>query len=87
MVGRKRFTLFVFNNVIFLIRELKENAFSKGLGGTSFLNFLMYVRGSPKDFDNWANITGDSSWNYENLLPHFKAIENFHGEYENGEIF
>jgi len=50
-----------------------------GLGGTSFLNFMIYLRGNPRDYDNWANITGDESWNYNNLLPHFKAVETYYG--------
>ncbi len=44
---------------------------------------MQYLRGHEKDFEAWANLTGDSSWNYDNVLPHFKAIEDFHGEYEN----
>ena len=56
----------------------------KSLGGSSSLNFLMYTRGHPKDFDNWANLTGDSRWNYENVLPFFKKSEDYQGEYQNG---
>ncbi|CAL8070241.1 unnamed protein product [Orchesella dallaii] len=51
--------------------------------GTSNLNFLIQSRGNPKDFDNWANITGDPSWSYENLLPYFRKTEDFHGIWEN----
>ncbi|CAL8144019.1 unnamed protein product [Orchesella dallaii] len=60
----------------------------KGLGGTSLINFLIYLRGHPKDYDNWANQTGDSSWSYEGVLPHYNALEDFVGssdaEYAHG---
>ncbi|CAG7715052.1 unnamed protein product [Allacma fusca] len=51
----------------------------KGLGGSSLLNFNMYMRGSPLDFEEWANMTGDDSWRYENVLKFFKKIENYQG--------
>jgi len=52
-------------------------------GGTSLLNFLQYMRGHPKDYEAWANITGDPEWNYENIIQHFKAVENFHDDFGN----
>ncbi|XP_035705373.1 oxygen-dependent choline dehydrogenase isoform X2 [Folsomia candida] len=53
----------------------------KSLGGSSNLNFMIYQRGNPKDYDNWANITGDKSWNYKNLLKYFKISEDYHGNF------
>lgn len=47
----------------------------KGLGGSSIFNDGFYVRGSPKDFDNWAKITKDSSWSFDQVLPYFKKSE------------
>jgi len=47
---------------------------------------MIYLRGSPQDFDNWANITGDQSWSYENLLPHFKSIETYYGALGDGTL-
>ncbi|CAG7721178.1 unnamed protein product [Allacma fusca] len=55
----------------------------KGLGGSSMLNFNMYLRGSPYDFQDWARITGDEGWNYGNVLPFFKRIEDYHGIFFN----
>lgn len=45
------------------------------LGGTSSANGMMYVRGHPKDFNEWAEIANDSTWNWENVLPYFKKSE------------
>ncbi|CAG7718406.1 unnamed protein product [Allacma fusca] len=61
--------------------------FSQGrsLGGTSNINFMIHLRGSPEDFNNWAKGTGDDSWNYKNLLPYFRKSEDFKGEWSNPE--
>jgi choline dehydrogenase-like flavoprotein len=40
---------------------------------------MIHLRGSPKDFDNWARITGDEGWSYENVLRHFCSYEHFVG--------
>ncbi|XP_034242717.1 glucose dehydrogenase [FAD, quinone]-like [Thrips palmi] len=45
------------------------------LGGGSTINAVMYVRGSSVDYDDWATMVGDPSWNYENVLPYFKRAE------------
>ncbi|XP_075534938.1 glucose dehydrogenase [FAD, quinone]-like [Dermacentor variabilis] len=50
----------------------------KVLGGSSVLNFMMYVRGNRHDYDNWAGKYGAAGWSYEDVLPHFKDIEDFH---------
>ncbi len=42
---------------------------------------MLYMRGHPNDYENWANITGDPEWNYENVLPFFKkSIANYKGK-------
>jgi choline dehydrogenase-like flavoprotein len=43
------------------------------------------VRGHPRDFDAWANVTEDPQWTYDNLLPYFKSVESYEGEFDNGE--
>ncbi len=40
----------------------------------------------PLDYDNWANITGDTQWKYENVLPYFKKSIDYHGEHANGKL-
>ncbi|KOB69344.1 Ecdysone oxidase [Operophtera brumata] len=50
-------------------------AVGKNLGGSSQINHFISLRGDPKDFDTWADITNDSSWNYDNVLPYFLKSE------------
>lgn len=47
----------------------------KMLGGSSSINLMWYVRGDPHDYDTWAEITDDPSWNYDNVLHYFKKSE------------
>ncbi|KAL4761609.1 GMC family oxidoreductase [Aspergillus foveolatus] len=44
----------------------------KCLGGTSARNLMVYHRGTQETYDQWADITGDSSWDWESVLPYFK---------------
>jgi choline dehydrogenase len=46
----------------------------KGLGGSSLLNAMMYVRGHRADFDEWAAL-GNPGWTYDEVLPYFKRSE------------
>ncbi|KAK4887895.1 hypothetical protein RN001_004166 [Aquatica leii] len=48
----------------------------RGLGGTSIINALMYVRGNKKDYDDWRDL-GNPGWGYNDLLPIFKYSEDF----------
>ncbi|XP_026759445.2 ecdysone oxidase-like [Galleria mellonella] len=47
----------------------------KMLGGCSSNNNMYYVRANPYDYDNWANIINDDTWNYKNVLPYFIKSE------------
>lgn len=51
----------------------------KGLGGTSLLNYMLYIRGHPKDFDEWTSM-GAEGWSYKDVLPYFKKSERYHGK-------
>lgn len=46
----------------------------KVLGGSSVLNFLIYQRGHPDDYNDWMRM-GNEGWSYEEVLPYFKKSE------------
>jgi choline dehydrogenase len=48
----------------------------KTLGGSSSINGMIYMRGQSRDYDQWAELTGDTAWRWENALPDFKRHEN-----------
>lgn len=45
------------------------------LGGCSSTNGMVYFRGQPKDFDEWAEM-GNTGWSYREVLPYFIRSEN-----------
>ncbi|MFT3974580.1 MAG: GMC family oxidoreductase N-terminal domain-containing protein [Amaricoccus sp.] len=45
------------------------------LGGCSSINGMLYVRGQARDFDAWAELTGEDAWCWQNALPDFRAHE------------
>jgi choline dehydrogenase len=46
----------------------------KGLGGSSSMNAMLYVRGNPLDYDGWA-AKGASGWSWKEVLPYFLRAE------------
>jgi choline dehydrogenase len=44
------------------------------LGGCSSINGMVYMRGHPMDFDEWAE-AGADGWGYSNVLPYFRQSE------------
>jgi choline dehydrogenase-like flavoprotein len=51
----------------------------KGLGGSSLINGMIYVRGQRQDYDGWAQM-GCRGWSFDDVLPYFKALETYDGE-------
>src|SRR5690606_17443991 len=47
----------------------------KTLGGCSSINGMIYMRGQSRDYDHWAEVTGDADWSWEGCLPDFMAHE------------
>ncbi|MFZ3121209.1 MAG: GMC family oxidoreductase N-terminal domain-containing protein [Variovorax sp.] len=47
----------------------------KTLGGSSSINGMIYMRGQSRDYDQWAQLTGDDTWRWEHVLPAFKRHE------------
>ena len=46
----------------------------RGLGGSSAINAMVYIRGHKWDYDNWAEL-GCDGWSYDDVLPVFKRCE------------
>ncbi|KAK9299422.1 hypothetical protein QLX08_007582 [Tetragonisca angustula] len=47
----------------------------RAVGGGSVVNFMIYSRGSPADYDAWA-AHGNPGWSYRDVLPYFIKSEN-----------
>ncbi|WP_282038122.1 choline dehydrogenase [Halomonas alimentaria] len=47
----------------------------KGLGGSSLINGMCYIRGNALDYDNWAQAPGLADWSYADCLPYFRKSE------------
>lgn len=45
------------------------------LGGCSSINGMIYMRGQARDYDNWARLSGEDGWSWQNALPDFMAHE------------
>ena len=46
----------------------------KGVGGSSSINGMVYIRGAPSDYDHWAQL-GNRGWSYADVLPYFQRAE------------
>ncbi len=50
----------------------------KVLGGCSSINGMIYMRGQSRDYDQWAAITDDPQWRWDQCLPYFQFHEDHH---------
>jgi choline dehydrogenase len=50
----------------------------KTLGGCSSINGMIYMRGQSRDYEQWAQLTGDDSWRWQNVLPLFRQHEDYY---------
>ncbi|WP_354677040.1 GMC family oxidoreductase [Cupriavidus plantarum] len=46
----------------------------RGLGGSSSINAMVYTRGRPNDYDDWAS-AGCDGWSWDDVLPYFRRAE------------
>ncbi len=47
----------------------------KGLGGSSLINGMCYIRGNAMDLENWAKAPGLENWTYADCLPYYRKAE------------
>lgn len=55
-------------------KKEKEHHMVRGkmLGGSSGINYMMYVRGSDADYDDWATILDDEAWSSKNMKQYMR---------------
>jgi len=46
----------------------------RGLGGSALINGMVYFRGHPRDYDDWAR-AGAIGWSFREVLPYFCRSE------------
>jgi len=47
----------------------------KTLGGSSSINGMIYMRGQARDYERWAELTGDEAWCWDSVLGSFRMHE------------
>ncbi|WP_435062100.1 choline dehydrogenase [Amycolatopsis thermoflava] len=60
----------------FMNRRRIYHARGKILGGSSSINGMIFQRGNPMDYEQWAADPGMSQWDYAHCLPYFQRMEN-----------
>lgn len=50
----------------------------RGIGGSGSVNGSYFIRAAARDFAAWSRQAGSRSWDFESVLPFFRALENDH---------
>jgi choline dehydrogenase len=58
----------------------------KTLGGCSSINGMIYMRGQARDYDAWADATGEAQWSWQHSLKDFTAHENHYRMDAGGDV-
>ena len=72
----------------FMNNRRMECGRGKGLGGSSLINGMCYIRGNAMDLEGWAELPGLDDWSYAHCLPYYKKSEtrdiggnDYHGDH------
>ncbi|WER48014.1 choline dehydrogenase [Cupriavidus sp. WKF15] len=49
----------------------------KGLGGSSLINGMVYIRGNAMDYGGWSANKSLENWSYADCLPYFRKAETY----------
>lgn len=49
----------------------------RGLGGSTLINAMLYLRGQVRDYDEWARLVQDNGWSWQEVMPLFKEVEDY----------
>jgi choline dehydrogenase len=50
----------------------------KGIGGSSSINAMIYMRGQASDYARWSELTGDPTWQWDRTLETYKSLEDYY---------
>jgi 4-pyridoxate dehydrogenase len=80
MLQKKRISDWMYNTVPEAELGGRELPIPRGkvAGGSSSVNYLVFTRGNPGDFDRWAR-NGATGWSWNDVLPYFKRVETWQG--------
>ena len=57
--------------------QSKRSCWPRGkiCGGSSVFNYMMWVRGNPHDYNEWADVHGCTGWSWKDIVPVFRSLE------------
>jgi len=76
-VGQKPEFFYQFPVDPLLGREPETHKYGRGLGGSSAVNGMWYLRGMPKDYDGWSEL-GLRDWSWAEIERNYRWLESYH---------